>query len=96
MKAVAQRLGYSVRPIRRRFPELCSAISLRYMNHRDKMHMAKVEQCCKEVHQVAIMLYNQGIEPTRSYVTQHLRKPAYFRNPTVAAALIAVRQELGL
>jgi transcriptional regulator with XRE-family HTH domain len=96
MKAVAQRLGYSVRSIRRRFPTLCSAISMRYLNHRDKIRVAKVEQCCQEVRQVAIMLYNQGIEPSRSYVTQHLRKPAYFRDPIVAAALIAVRQELGL
>lgn len=96
MKAVAQRLGHSVRSIRRHFPTLCSAISSRYLNHRDKIRMAKVEQCCQEVRQVAMMLYNQGIEPSRSYVTQYLRKPAYFRDPTVAAALSAVRQELDL
>jgi len=58
--------------------------------------MAKVEQCCQEVRQVASMLYNQGTEPSRSHVTQHIRKPAYFRDPTVAAALTAVQQELGL
>ncbi|MCY7276522.1 MAG: hypothetical protein LH702_23000, partial [Phormidesmis sp. CAN_BIN44] len=40
---------------------------------RDKMRMAKVERCCKEVRQVTITPYNQGIEPTRSYVTQHLQ-----------------------
>lgn len=96
MKAVAQRLGYSVRSIRRRFPILCSAVSVRYLNHRDKVRAAKVEQCCQEVRQVAIILYNQGIEPTRSYVTQHLKKPAYFREPVVTAALTKVRQELGL
>lgn len=96
MKVVAQRLGYSARSIRRRFPELCSAVSVRYLNYRDKIRMAKVEQCCQEVRQVAIMLFNQGIEPTRSYVTQYLEKPAYFREPMVAAALDAVRQELNL
>jgi transcriptional regulator with XRE-family HTH domain len=96
MEAVAQRLNYSVRSIRRRFPTLCSAISARYLNHRDKLRAAKVEQCCQEVRQIAIVLYNQGIEPTRSYVTQYLRKPAYFRDPTVNAALSVVRQELGL
>ncbi len=96
MKAVAQRLGYSARSIRRHFPKLCSAISSRYLNHRDKIRIAKVEQCCQEVRQVAIMLYSQGMEPSRSCVTQHLRKPAYFRDPIVTAALSAVRQELGL
>lgn len=96
MNAVAQRLGYSARSIRRRFPALCSAISARYLNYRDKTRMAKVEKCCQEVRQIAIMLYNKGIEPTRNHVTPYLKKPAYFRDSTVSAALDAVRQELGL
>ena len=96
MKAVAQRLGYSARSIRRHFPTLCSAISVRYLNHRDKIRTARVDQCCQEVRQVALMLYNHDIEPSRSHVTQYLRKPAYFRDPTVAAALYAVWQELEL
>jgi predicted ArsR family transcriptional regulator len=33
MKVVAERLGYSARSIRRHFPILCSAISVRYLNH---------------------------------------------------------------
>jgi len=96
MKAVAQWLGYSTRSIRRHFPTLCSTISVRYLNHRNQIRMERVEQCCQEVRQVATMLFHGGIEPTRSQVTQHLRKPAYFRDPTVATALESVRQELGL
>jgi len=96
MRAVAQRLGYDTRSISRRFPAFCSAISARYLNYRDEIRSAKVEQCCQEVRQVATWLYSQGIEPTRSCITQHLRKPAYFRDSTVAAALNTVCQELGL
>ncbi|PSB13503.1 hypothetical protein C7B76_19665 [filamentous cyanobacterium CCP2] len=58
--------------------------------------MAKVEQYCQEVRQAATMLCKQGIEPTRSNVTQYLKKPAYFRDPSVTAALDSIRQELGL
>jgi len=46
MKAVAQRLRYSKRSIRRHFPTLCSAISVRYLNHRNQIRMERVEQCC--------------------------------------------------
>lgn len=96
MRSVAQRLGYNTRSICRRFPALCSAISARYLNYRDENRIAKIEQCCQEVRQIATYLYNQGLEPTRSCVAQHLKKPAYFRDPIVAAALDAVRKELGL
>jgi transcriptional regulator with XRE-family HTH domain len=96
MKTVAQRLGYSAISIRRRFPQLSSAVSARYLKHRDRTRMAKVEECCQEVRQVAIMLYNQGIEPTRSRVTQYLSKPAYFRDSMVTHALNSARQALGL
>jgi transcriptional regulator GlxA family with amidase domain len=96
METVAQRLGFSSRSLRRRFPTLCSAISTRYLSYREKIHTAKVEQSCQEIRQVALKLYDEGIDPTRSYIARFLSKPAYFREPLVAATLERVRQELGL
>ena len=96
METVAQRLGFSSRSLRRRFPTLCSAISTRYLSYREKIRTAKVEQSCQEVRQVALKLYDEGIDPTRSYIARFLSKPAYFREPLVAATLEQVRQELGL
>jgi len=81
MKAVAQRLRYSTRSIRRHFPTLCSVISVRYLNHRSQIRIERVEQCCQESRQVATILFPESLEPTYSQVTQHLRKPAYFRDP---------------
>jgi transcriptional regulator with XRE-family HTH domain len=96
MKAVAQTLGHNSRSLRRRFPELCSAISARYLNYRDQVRAAKVQESCQEVRQIALKLYGEGIDPTRSYISRYLSKPAYFREPAVVAVLESTRQELGL
>lgn len=96
MEAVAKKVQVSSRSLRRRFPKLCSAISDRYLSQREKVRLAKVEQYCIEVRQIALELYNEGIDPTRSYISRYLSKPAYFREPLVEAALMAVRKELGL
>jgi transcriptional regulator with XRE-family HTH domain len=96
MESVAKRFKISARSMRRRFPELCTAISTRHLKYREKIREAKIEQSCAEVRQVAINLYNEGIDPTRSYISRYLSKPAYFREPSVSAALTSVRKELGL
>jgi transcriptional regulator with XRE-family HTH domain/ribosomal protein S27AE len=96
MQVVAQRLGCKERSLRRRFPKLCREISARYLRHREKVRMAKVEESCREVRQIALNLYSEGIDPTRSYIARYLSKPAYFREKSVVATLEAVRKELGL
>ncbi|UBF29548.1 helix-turn-helix domain-containing protein [Kovacikia minuta CCNUW1] len=96
MESVAKRFKISARSMRRRFPQLCTAISNRYLKHREKLREAKIEQSCAEVRQIAIKLYNKGIDPTRNYISGHLSKPAYFREPSVSAALTSLRKELGL
>ncbi len=96
MQVVAQRLGCGERSLRRRFPILCREISARYLRHREKVRMAKVEESCREVRQIALNLYSEGIDPTRSYIARYLSKPAYFREKSVVATLEAVRKELGL
>ena len=96
MEAIAQRLGHSARSLRRQYPILCSAISKRYLSHREKVRIEKVEQSCQEIRQIALQLFSEGIDPTRSQVTKFLNKPAYFREPLVDATLERLRQELGL
>lgn len=96
MRTVAQRLNSDSRSLRRRFSTLCTAISIRYLNHREQVRIAKVEQSCQEVRRIAIKLHSEGIDPTRSYIVRYLSKPAYFREPLVIASLEAVRRELNL
>ena len=90
MRTVAQQLNIDSGSLRRRFPTLCTAISNRYLNYREQVRMAKVEQACQEVRQIALKLYSEGIDPTRSYIASYLSKPAYFREPLVVASLETV------
>ena len=96
MQSVACKLGVPIRTLRRRFPEICKKISLRYFSYRDALKENNVEAACAEVRSVAFQLYQEGLDPTRSRVSKRLTKPAYFREPTVISALEAARQELGL
>jgi transcriptional regulator GlxA family with amidase domain len=96
VEATARKFKSNSRSLRRRFPKLCTEISNRYLKHREKIREAKVEQSCTEVRQIALKLYSEGVAPTRSYISKYLSKPAYFREPLVDAALMAVRKELGL
>jgi hypothetical protein len=93
MQAVAQRLSFDSRSLRRKCPALCTAISTRYLNYREQVRMAKIERSCQEVRQIALKLYSEGMNPTRSYIVKYLSKPAYFRAPLVVASLEAVRLE---
>lgn len=96
MVAVAKDLKINPRSLRRRFPRLCTAISNRHLDYREKIREMKVEQSCNEVRQIALKLYKEGIDPTRSYISKYLSKPAYFREPLVDATLKSIRKELGL
>lgn len=96
MEDVAKRLGYNVRYLRRHFLELCRSISARYIDYRKAIRSQLVEQYCQEVQRVALEIYAEGENPTRSRVASRLSKPAYFRDKNVCAALSAIRKELGL
>ncbi|HAA28003.1 MAG TPA: hypothetical protein DCE56_10510 [Cyanobacteria bacterium UBA8553] len=96
MEEVANRLGYNVRYLRRHFLELCRSISARYIEYRKAIRSRLIEQYCQEVQRVALQIYAEGENPTRSRVSSRLSKPAYFRDKNVCAALLAIRKELGL
>ncbi len=96
MEEVANRLGYNVRYLRRHFLELCRSISARYIEYRKAIRSRLIEQYCQEVQRVALQIYAEGENPTRSRVASRLSKPAYFRDKNVCAALLAIRKELGL
>ena len=95
MQEVARRLNYHVRFLRRHFPQLCCAVSARYLAYRKMSRIVNLESSCREVRAVALELHAQGIEPTRSCISKYLSKPAYFRDREVSATLDRVRYELG-
>jgi cellulose biosynthesis protein BcsQ len=87
MQEVARRLNYHVRFLRKHFPQLCCALSARYVAYRKTSRIVNVESSCREVRAVALKLHTQGIEPTRSSISKYLSKPAYFRDREVSAGL---------
>jgi hypothetical protein len=96
MTEVAKRLGRDRRVLRRRFPELCMAISARYLEYKKEARTKRIKQCCEEVKQVVKKLYTQGIYPSEAHVSNILERPGCFRDKEVRAALQEARRQLGV
>lgn len=96
MTEVAKRLGRDKRVLRRRFPELCMAISARYLEYKKEARTKRIKQCCEEVKQVVKKLYTQGVYPSEAHVSNILERPGCFRDKEVCAALEEARRQMGV
>ena len=96
MTEVAKRLGRDKRVLRRRFPELCRAISAQYLEYKKEARTERIKQCCEEVQQVVKKLHTQGIYPSEAHVSKILARPGCFRDKEVRAALQEARHQLGV
>ena len=96
MKEVAKRLGHDRRTIFRHFPDLCHAVSAKYLSYGKVCHMKKIEQSCDEVQQIVLKLHNQAEYPTEARVSKLMTNPGYLRYKPVRAALNETRRELGV
>ena len=91
---MAKQLGFHRRTLTRRFPQLCQAISARYLEHRTSQYLQKMQQCRAEIEQAVIELRQQGVYPSESNVSKLLSQPGYFREQEMRAALNKARQEM--
>lgn len=96
LTAVAKQLGFNRRTLTRSFPELCQAISARYLEYRKSCRLQKIQQCTLEIEQAVVELDKKGIYPSESNVSKLLSQPGYFREKEVRAALNKARQKLGI
>jgi transcriptional regulator with XRE-family HTH domain len=96
MKDVAQQLEHDRRTILRHFPDLCHAISAKYLKHREASRLNIIEQYCQEVRQATLHLHRHGEYPTEARVSELLTKPGCLRYKKVRAALHEAKCELGL
>jgi transcriptional regulator GlxA family with amidase domain len=96
MTEVAKRLGRDKRVLRRRFPELCRAISAQYLEYKKEARTERIKRCCEEVQQVVKKLHTQGIYPSEAHVSKILARPGCFRDKEVRAALQKARHQLGV
>jgi AraC-like DNA-binding protein len=96
LRQLAERFGYAEQTLRRYFPQECALVSRRAREYRTEQRKQRVAQLCEEVRQAVITLYNQGVFPSHLQVKMTLSSPGMLRIPEAAAALHAVRCELGL
>jgi hypothetical protein len=94
MTEVAKQIGYDKRVIHRHFPELCRAISAKYLDYKQKKRQQQIRKSCEQVCQTAKILQTQGIYPSEGRVSELLEHPGVFRDPQVRFALKAIQKGL--
>jgi len=93
---VTKSLKHSKINIYRNFPELCRAISAKYLSYRQTTAREQRERNCQEVREAVIKLHAQGVKPTATNVGKLLTKPGILMTKEAQAALREVRYELGV
>ncbi|UKO97567.1 hypothetical protein [Nostoc sp. UHCC 0870] len=68
MTAVAKSLGYPKRVLYRHLPELCRAISAKYVNYMKESRIKRIEHCCEEVKQAVRQVHTEGIYPSEGAI----------------------------
>lgn len=95
MREVARRLGYGHADLSGRFPDLCSAISARYLARCRTVGAQRMQRLCREVREATFRVHAQGVYPSSVRVAGLLTHPSHFRHPTANAAWHAALRDLG-
>jgi TniQ len=95
MKEVARGLGCSHSQVRGTFPDLCKAISARYLSFLSQKRLASIQKDCAEVRQVMLKLHAQERYPSLRQVQKNVKNPAIFKDPNIHNAWKEILKELG-
>jgi AraC-like DNA-binding protein len=93
---VARRLGCSDSSLRNCFPELCKAISARYLAYSRNKRLETIEQVCNEVREIVFDLHARGEYPAQDKVQGLVSKPGHFWQLKVRETWRNAIRELGL
>lgn len=96
MAKLARSLGYDQTILRKYFPDLCKAISKRYLDALREKRRERLQQVCDELRQVMLSLHAQGHYPGQRQLEQVLRKPTWLMEPEVYKTWRQVIEELGV
>jgi len=96
MREVGQRLAYDQSVLFKYFPDLCRAISTRYLEYQHKRGTERRQKVAEEVRQAVYTLYRQGNYPSQRQVRRLLRTPGAFREDEATVAWYDAMRELGL
>jgi transcriptional regulator with XRE-family HTH domain len=96
MADITRALGYDQANFRKYFPELCRAISKRFLDYLRKKRRERIQKLCEEVRQVTLSLHAQGCYPGNRQVAKLLSKPTSFMEPEVQRTWRQTVKELGV
>lgn len=95
MREVARHLGQAYNYLLDRFPDLCHAISARYLAYRQRTGERRLERLRSEVREATLRLHAQGVYPSSVRVATLLTHPSDFRNPAANSAWHTALRDLG-
>ncbi|MDJ0747607.1 MAG: hypothetical protein QNJ32_30330 [Xenococcaceae cyanobacterium MO_167.B27] len=76
----------SRRTLSSHFPTLCKAISAKRCCHQKLNTARRIEECCNQIEQALLKLYQSGEYPSENRVSQVISQPGYFRYKEVRGA----------
>jgi hypothetical protein len=96
VRQVERHLGLSSGVLVNWFPQESALISAQYRAYRAERTEQRMTRACEEVRKVTLLLYDQGMNPSRKNVSALLPEPNMLLGSEAWATWRAVRRELGL
>jgi transcriptional regulator with XRE-family HTH domain len=96
VRQLERRLGLGPRTLVYHFPRECALITDQYQAYRAEQARQRIERGSNEVHQVTLMLYAEGTNPSARQVASRLSDPGVMRTVKGLTTWHAARRELGL
>jgi transcriptional regulator with XRE-family HTH domain len=90
MREVGRRLNYDQSHLRRHFPELCRAISARYLAYQQEQRQRRLREMSTKMQQIAEVLQEQGCSSSERQVGKMIGKRGIFKEAEARAALKSV------
>ncbi len=90
MREVARRLNYDQSHLRRHFPDLCRAISARYIAYQREQRQRRLVDMSAKVQQAAEVLQEQGCTSSERQVGMLIGKRGIFKEAEARAALKSI------
>lgn len=92
-REVARRLKYDQSHLRRHFPDLCHAISTKYLAYQREQRQSRLCRTCSEVRETLKILYNHGDSTSERQIGKLLRKRGVLKEEEVRNDLKGALQE---
>jgi transcriptional regulator with XRE-family HTH domain len=96
MREVGKRLGYDASHLYKHFPQLCAAVSKRYVEYQKARRRESEDALVQEIRLAVRTIYEHGTYPTYRLTKAILNKPRQMYEPHAIRAWNEILEELGL